>query len=1382
MNSGAAHVLRGLSLCGKPVILAALRQQEAALIIQRTWKSGRREPPARKKRRVERLSDSHHWFWGAVWSLGRPGRAAAASLLLDELRGCADISVHIRFIRIWARFESSEHPIEWAAVLQEVISMLPEDDVLAVCKNFLWSRVCRMAASASDSNTGAAYASLITNLCLQSASEEKKKDAVLRNKELLWKDEDAYADLIRAWDSFPVLFGPPIDPGTACYVPQRQTPQEGEADESGIRNKPPQEEEMCDNILRRNAPQESEAFDIIRPIESHQQGCCTDDEEEVMIPPINEEENDMEENGHAEPEDDGDESCGEDHDDEDEDDHDIDDVSSGASDDEMIVDDIHEITMRGSEANVAEHTTDDEMKKERHSFIIRSSMKVIEELSNDVLLKELLDIIKPPAKPSQTKILLRRAPSQEEYFRGSISQNPLDIDFLEGSDPTVEDLRQFIAKELQMADSSELIEILVSNQILSPGLKLRVVNQILWKQFLIDGNGSGAVFSSGSISILWTTNRRVTSTTPLSALPPMVATYRLIGVDGEATEDTVETLEDPEKEREGPTDEELENIRLVDPLAVFRCTDMALEKLLIQIQRDRVDNGPACGDVIPPSLAIFKHCCNVHAERFVLEGAPTAFLQHLLRLFQVLKQCCVVTDMLQSLIEHLTTNISLAAENVEKQREQLSTLLETIDKLDLPGDLCERVANLLPFLTYGQPSLSRELAQHIDRNIKVDVLGQIEETTLTKTLVQMIIHLPKNTSCDMLRTGLLDCGLGRRLSRKLLLGLPKSPPSWTSALWKKKANSSAAIIDSWKRYYDSAPTVSLLLKLMNGLGQIGASSELVKALHWLEATSDSSEVNTQDLGLLSETLLDNLIQVSDPSKQKIAQFRKATRERKKEIASEKRSRALAKMKLGSSGNSMLSSNSAPKKGSLKKSAKASSPAVPDWMTEADQMVEESGLTCAVCQEGRSLQPKELLGLYAFVSKVTLVNDKCGSKDAISGIQLLKRLPSSLPSSLHGSVLVEDWYSTAKATASELNLRSSSRRTTMYTTSVSAGTGIHLSCHRRARAVDRNHPKAPKSEWSGAALRNNRVSCNIIIPLISSRSSSLLPIGIAETALADYHSCVANSLGAMPPSMLWSSLYDVYFLLLRIAYNEDLSNDCGGGSLASNCELIFYQFIAADTFDRDAQAENMAHSAHARCLPSGLLTALSLINEDGSSYNPLATFAGDAAIMSVICSVVFHNCTESSDSQLRPFPKRQWALGRDFFLRALLITAGRRHFMGLKGSGCTTEGSGRAYNEEYQSSYQSSSGRMSVDVIAPFVHPMLVLFGVMDHVSADFSPAMKDEEIRDSTQRLVTLLTDCRRIRSIPDLTRRLGISCRDDDIVAYFQKGSRMKSSSPPDM
>jgi E3 ubiquitin-protein ligase UBR4 len=552
---------------------------------------------------------------------------------------------------------------------------------------------------------------------------------------------------------------------------------------------------------------------------------------------------------------------------------------------------------------------------------------------------------------------------------------------------------------------------------------------------------------------------------------------------------------------------------------------------------------------------------------------------------------------------------------------------------------------------------------------------------------------------------------------------------------------------------------------------------MVKVLHWLEATSNSPDVETHGLGLLAETLLDNLLQVGDTSKQKISNARRTTRQRKKEIASEQRAKALAKLNIGNTSNADIGAIKAAKAASKKDVKRSVAGSLPDWMAEANNMKEETGVTCAVCQEGRSLQPQELLGLYAFVKKVSLMNDKCGSKDAISGTSMLKRLPPILPPSLHGSVHVEDWFSTAKVTSSEMATTAvSSRRTTAYTTSVSAGTGIHFSCHRRARAVDRSHPKAPKSEWNGASLRNNRVSCNIILPLVSPLSSKLLPIGRLESVLGEYQSFVASALESPPQSMLWSTLYDVYLLLLRIAYNEDLSADCGGGSLASNCELMYYQFIAADTFDRDAQAENITYSAHARCLAGGLLSAVALINEDGASYNSLSPYVGDAAPMAAICSVVFHNCAESSSgSQLQPFPKRQWILGRDFFLRSLIISAGRRCIKHMRGSGCApAESVRRVIIQDEQVGLDrpvgGSSDRLSLD-IAPFLLPMLVLFAVVDHISMDFSPAMSDEQIRDSTQRLVALLADCRRIRSVPEMMRRLNVTCRDEEVAAYFEKG-----------
>lgn len=110
------------------------------------------------------------------------------------------------------------------------------------------------------------------------------------------------------------------------------------------------------------------------------------------------------------------------------------------------------------------------------------------------LVQSICKIVKPPKKPLKLKIFMRRAPTQEKFFRGNISRNPLLIssikivqdtssnssaDRLESKEPRVRDLRQHIANDLQMGDSAELLELLVANNILDMDLKLRVVSQTL---------------------------------------------------------------------------------------------------------------------------------------------------------------------------------------------------------------------------------------------------------------------------------------------------------------------------------------------------------------------------------------------------------------------------------------------------------------------------------------------------------------------------------------------------------------------------------------------------------------------------------------------------------------------------------------------------------------------------------------------------------------------------------------------------------------------------------------------------------------------------------------------------------------------------------------
>ena len=93
----------------------------------------------------------------------------------------------------------------------------------------------------------------------------------------------------------------------------------------------------------------------------------------------------------------------------------------------------------------------------------------------------------------------------KEFFRGNLSKNPIGLASLKpagassgggssnrSNEPLVSDLRLHIAKDLQMEDSAEMLELLVANKILDMNLKLRVVQQVIWKKYVEENATSAA--------------------------------------------------------------------------------------------------------------------------------------------------------------------------------------------------------------------------------------------------------------------------------------------------------------------------------------------------------------------------------------------------------------------------------------------------------------------------------------------------------------------------------------------------------------------------------------------------------------------------------------------------------------------------------------------------------------------------------------------------------------------------------------------------------------------------------------------------------------------------------------------------------------------------
>ena len=93
------------------------------------------------------------------------------------------------------------------------------------------------------------------------------------------------------------------------------------------------------------------------------------------------------------------------------------------------------------------------------------------------------------------------------------------------------DVRLKICKEMELAEP-ELLELLVAGKLVSMDLAIKeVYEQVHWPALCKSRNPD--LYDIPSID-----------DAPKSSLNPMVVTYRLMGIDGEATEDRVESLHD----------------------------------------------------------------------------------------------------------------------------------------------------------------------------------------------------------------------------------------------------------------------------------------------------------------------------------------------------------------------------------------------------------------------------------------------------------------------------------------------------------------------------------------------------------------------------------------------------------------------------------------------------------------------------------------------------------------------------------------------------------------------------------------------------------------------------------------------------------------------
>ena len=740
----------------------------------------------------------------------------------------------------------------------------------------------------------------------------------------------------------------------------------------------------------------------------------------------------------------------------------------------------------------------------------------------------------------------------------------------------------------------------------------------------------------------------------------------------------------------------------------------------------------------------------------------------------------------------------------------------------------------------------------LQANVCVAGKGVDNDSVLMETFIEACINLPPVSVCNGLRTELVKQGFINHVKSFISVNVPDIPPPWSPALLPKmgspetKVNVIAGrkdIITKWRLFYlrSGLPTAfRILIGLCSNhalsqdqIADITTNCEHLNQVtflmmcHWIENTSNRPTecVSTNGLGILAETLLDTLMENNEPVRKKVRNMRELTRKRKKEIAEDRRNKALVGMssfgpftgslegsvtvgehgtardsntsRIRSFSGSLLASKQIGEDGitTVRPDKNKNDKSKPAWLTELECMKDETGLTCAVCQEGSTLQPSEPIGLYTFIKKVSIPGSHGGSRGCIDGTMLLASLPLSLPRSLEKSDIEKRWYRPARAAAEAIKGLSSSScnsRHFTYSTTVTAGNAIHCSCHAKARTVDKNHPKAPKNEWEGASLRNSRISCNAILPVMLTRNP-LVSTKLIDRALADHQSCTATVLGSRPKSMLWTILHDVRLLMLRISYGETLNVDCCGGSLSSNSSLILYTLLLVHKLAKDTKQKLQGTIQHIKELSSGYLAAFEIVSSkdlDRKSVNleNLQRSIADVSPMAAISSIIFFNTTneDTISKKTSPSDVQRWKLYKDRFLSGLVQCAGRRYALGIDGSGCESNGGSNSVRRNMLP--RESNDKVSLMLVTDMItksesidkyfkalKPMITLYAMLDQLSKDFSHSMEDKLIEERADQITRVIELCQRTDNIRSLLHHANVLVDEQKVLETFLEAFNRK-------
>lgn len=724
----------------------------------------------------------------------------------------------------------------------------------------------------------------------------------------------------------------------------------------------------------------------------------------------------------------------------------------------------------------------------------RTSLFILEQLCNLIC----------PSKPEPVYLLiLNKAHTQEEFIRGSMTKNPYSSNEI---GPLMRDVKNKICHQLDLLGLLEDdygMELLVAGNIISLDLSISQVYEQVWKKYHSQTQSSlsatGAPSSAGSTSV--------------RDCPPMTVTYRLQGLDGEATEPMIKELEEEREESQDP------EVEFAIAGAVRECGGLAV--ILSMIQRLRDDELKMNQEELGSVLNLLMYCCKIRENRRALlrSGALGLLLETARRAFAV--------DALEPAEGILLIVESLALEANESDIGITQSVLTVTNEESGAGEqgkkivlmflerLChplgakksnkqqrnnEMVARILPYLTYGEPAAMEALIQHFEPylqdwgkfdqlqkqhqdNPKDDTVAQqaAKQRSALDNFVRVSESLKTSSCGERLKDMILDRGI-----TKISVGHLRES---FSVAGHAGFRSSAEWATSLK-----LPSVPRILSMLRGLSKGHLATQrcideegILPLLHALEGVPGENEIGARAENLL-DTLADKESNGDGFLGEKIYKLRRATRDEMRRRALRRREELLQglgmRQEFASDGGERIV---------------VAQPAI-EGLEDVEE--EEDGLACMVCREGYTLRPNDMLGVYSYSKRVNLGPTNSGSV----------------------------------------------RGDCVYTT-VSHFNIIHFQCHQEAKRADAAL-KNPKKEWEGAALRNNETLCNCIFPL---RGPSV--------PLTQYVRCVdqywdnLNALGRADGGRLRLLTYDIVLMLARFATGAAFNADCKGGGRESNSRFL-----------------------------------------------------------------------------------------------------------------------------------------------------------------------------------------------------------------------------------